>query len=93
MSVEQNGRSRQETLPELHRWSPCGVKPDWHITPGGREGVQVVPVQSSSRSPSQSSSRLLQVVHAERARWPALGHYPQLEDPAQVAATLDAFWR
>jgi hypothetical protein len=40
------------------------MKPDWHITPGSREGVQVVLVQSSSRSPSQSSSRLLQVVSA-----------------------------
>jgi len=30
--------------------------------------------------------------HAEIARWPELGHYPQLEDPDAVAATLDAFW-
>lgn len=31
--------------------------------------------------------------HADRAWWPRLGHYPQLEDPQEVAATLDAFWR
>lgn len=30
--------------------------------------------------------------HARTARWPALGHYPQLEDPRAVADTLDAFF-
>lgn len=30
--------------------------------------------------------------HARTARWPTLGHYPQLEDPRAVADTLDAFF-
>jgi pimeloyl-ACP methyl ester carboxylesterase len=29
---------------------------------------------------------------AQRVRWPELGHYPQVEDPAQVAASVEAFW-
>jgi len=29
---------------------------------------------------------------AERETWPELGHYPQVEDPARVAATVTAFW-
>lgn len=30
---------------------------------------------------------------ARRVDWPELGHYPQLEDPPQVASTLEAFWQ
>lgn len=29
---------------------------------------------------------------AERVRWPELGHYPQVEDPQQVATSVEAFW-
>ncbi|MEO8359221.1 MAG: alpha/beta hydrolase [Vicinamibacteria bacterium] len=29
---------------------------------------------------------------AQRVRWPELGHYPQVEDPQQVAASVQAFW-
>jgi len=29
---------------------------------------------------------------AQRVRWPELGHYPQVEDPQQVATSVEAFW-
>jgi len=28
----------------------------------------------------------------QRVRWPQLGHYPQVEDPQQVATSVEAFW-
>jgi pimeloyl-ACP methyl ester carboxylesterase len=33
-----------------------------------------------------------EIPNAERETWDDLGHYPQVEDPARVAATVTAFW-
>ncbi len=33
-----------------------------------------------------------EIPNARRVTWEALGHYPQVEDPARVAADIDAFW-
>jgi pimeloyl-ACP methyl ester carboxylesterase len=68
------------------RWLPALDQPDLRmlIAWGEKDTVAVTAI-------ADELARL--APHAERARWPTLGHYPQLEDPAQVAATLDAFWR
>jgi pimeloyl-ACP methyl ester carboxylesterase len=68
------------------RWLPALDQPDLRmlIAWGEKNTVAVTAI-------ADELARL--APHAERARWPRLGHYPQLEDPAQVAATLDAFWR
>ena len=76
--TEERARFRRRWIGALERLDIPAL-----IAWGREDPVAIMPIADQLAS---------EIPGAERETWNDLGHYPQVEDPARVVATVSAFW-